>query len=76
MLAVQTTCTVRTTDPHSWHQVDEKLTVEAVRAVLAERWQDPALAATSSRELSRELQVGTGEFYWSSAGSLPSLHLV
>ena len=38
-------------------QVDEKLTVEAVRAVLAERWHNPALAAASSRELSRELQV-------------------
>ena len=38
-------------------QVDEKLPVEAVRAVLAERWQHPALAAASARELSQELQV-------------------
>lgn len=38
-------------------QVDEKLPVEAVRAVLAERWQHPALAATSARDLAQELQV-------------------
>ena len=40
-------------------QVDGGVRVEAVRAVLAERGHDPALAATSARALGAELKVGS-----------------